>query len=321
MKKLLLSPEISLSNGGWHLTLSPSAGGRVTSLSSSQDGNVIDWIVPMPEHCRRHGFQASAWPKAGIYPLLPFSNRIRGGAFSWAGLDLSLPLHPGEAHAMHGFGHRAQWQLLDCDGSSAAMLYVHAAGDSGWPWRFQAKQTISLAAGALAMQMEITNTSDATLPPMPLGAGFHPYFPRRFARQVCFAAQQLWQADAEHVATGVGDVPPQHDYGNPRGSPRSIEQEEELTLYYGGWNRRAKIGDGRQHQIAISASPLLSHLVLHAPKAGDYFCIEPVTHVANAVNLAQSGFSNTGLQILSPGHTFICELRMDFSGPAIPESS
>lgn len=143
----------------------------------------------MPEHCRRHGFQASAWPKAGIYPLLPFSNRIRGGAFSWAGLDINLPLHPGEAHAMHGFGHRAEWQLLDCDGSSAAMLYVHGAGDSGWPWRFQAKQTISLAAGALAMKMEITNTSasNPALPPMPLGAGFHPYFPRRFARQVSFA--------------------------------------------------------------------------------------------------------------------------------------
>jgi aldose 1-epimerase len=152
---------------------------------------------------------------------------------------------------------------------------------------------------------------------MPLGAGFHPYFPRRFARQVSFAAQQLWQADAGHVATGVGGVPLQHDYDVPRG----ITQEEELTLYYGGWNRRATIGDGRQHQIAISASPLLSHLVLHAPKAGDYFCIEPVTHVANAVNLAQSGLPNTGLQTLSPGHTFSCDLRMDFSGPDIPEPS
>ncbi|MEM4989400.1 aldose 1-epimerase [Collimonas sp. H4R21] len=315
MKTLLLPPEISLGNDGWHLTLSPAAGGRVTSLRSSQGEREIDWIVPMPEQCRRHGFPASAWPKAGIYPLLPFSNRIRGGRFSWAGLALDLPLHPGERHAMHGFGHRAEWQLLDCDGSSAAMLYVHEEDDNGWPWRFEAKQTISLAAGALAMKMEVTSTGNTALPPMPLGAGFHPYFPRRFARQVSFAAQQLWQADAEHVAIGVGEIPPQHDYR----TLRSIPPEEELTLYYGGWNGQAMLGDGRQHCIAISASPPLSHLVLHAPKAGEYFCIEPVTHVADAVNLAQSGFPDTGLKTLAAGRTFSCDFRMAFSSLAIPE--
>ncbi|MDP5008527.1 MAG: aldose 1-epimerase, partial [Glaciimonas sp.] len=203
MKTLSLQPEIKLSKGVWQLTLSPSAGGRVTSLSSLQSDVVNDWITPMPEHCRQSGFPATAWPKAGIYPLLPFSNRIRAGKFSYENLEIQLPLHPGERHAMHGFVHTAEWQLLNWDDSSAEMLYAHAQGDNGWPWSFQAKQTIMLDAGLLTMRMEITNNSDGALPSMPLGAGFHPYFPRRFTHQITFDAQQLWQADAEHVAIGV----------------------------------------------------------------------------------------------------------------------
>ncbi|WP_211460776.1 aldose epimerase family protein [Collimonas silvisoli] len=308
MRTLLLSPEIKLSKGGWQLTLSPSAGGRITSLSSSHAGQMIDWIVPMPEQCRQQGFPASAWPKAGIYPLLPFSNRIRNGKISWEGLELSLPLHQGERHAMHGFGHTAEWELLDCDGNSAEMLYSHAPGDSGWPWAFQAKQKIVLDAGSLSMKLELGNLSHDALPPMPLGAGFHPYFPRRFAQHVAFDAQQLWRADAEHVATGVAEVPARHDYR----SARAIASDEELTLYYGGWKRQAGMADIHGNRIAISASPLLSHLVLHAPAARDYLCVEPVTHVTDAINLAQAGFSGTGLQRLPCGHTFSCDIRLDF---------
>ncbi|AIY39982.1 hypothetical protein LT85_0822 [Collimonas arenae] len=308
MKTLLLSPEISLSKDGWQLTLSPSAGGRITSLHCSRDGQVTDWIVPMQAYCRQQGFPATAWPKAGIYPLLPFSNRIRAGKFSWDGLEISLPLHPGEQHAMHGFGHTAEWQLQDRDDNSAKMLYRHAPGASGWPWAFMAKQTIVLEVGALAMRMEITNASDEALPPMPLGVGFHPYFPRRFARHVAFDAQQLWQADAEHVAIGVGDIPARQNYRNAR----RIAPDEEMTLYYGGWQRHADMADDHGNRIVMTASPLLSHLVLHAPKALDYFCLEPVSHVADAVNLAQAGFADTGLQRLPCGHTFSCDMRLDF---------
>ncbi|SDX52627.1 aldose 1-epimerase [Collimonas sp. OK242] len=317
MTTLLLSPEIKLIKDRWRLTLSPSAGGRVTSLSSSHAGQAIDWIVPMLEQNRQHGFPATAWPKAGIYPLLPFSNRIRNGRFCWEGLQLSLPLHPGERHAMHGFAHTAKWDLLDCDDNSAEIMYSHAPGDHGWPWSFQVRQKIVLDAGALSMRLDISNLDNGSLPPMPLGAGFHPYFPRRFAQHVAFDAQQLWHADAEHVATGVGEIPARHDYR----SARAIASDDELTHYYGGWKGRASIGDNLGNRIVISASPLLSHLILHAPAARDYFCIEPATHVADAVNLAHAGFSSTGLQRLPCGHTLSCDIRLDFlEVTAVPES-
>lgn len=308
MKTLLVSPEVSLTKDRWRLTLSPSAGGRITSLSSMQDRERIDWIVPVPDECRQRGFPATNWPKAGIYPLLPFSNRIRGGRFTSGNVDVRLPLHPGEQHALHGFGHTAEWRLLECDVSRAEMLCTHRQGDCGWPWTFAAKQTITLDAGSLTLVMDITNLSNDALAPMPIGAGFHPYFPRRYAQHMSFDAQQLWKDDAEHVAIGVGDVPSQHDYS----AGRRIASDEELTLYFGGWNRQATLCDDQGRRLVMSTSSPLSHLILHAPADRDYFCVEPVTHVADAVNLAQAGFSNTGWRHLPSGHTLTCRLRLDF---------
>jgi aldose 1-epimerase len=44
-------------------------------------------------------------------------------------------------------------------------------------------------------------------------------------------------------------------------------------------------------------------LVLYTPPAADFFCVEPVSHVTDAVNLAASGRTDTGLRVLAPGET------------------
>ncbi len=77
------------------------------------------WLAPGPVHtlragvlmmdvapaaCLHDGFNGLAWPKAGCYPLLPFSNRIRDGRFLWGGREIRLAPHPGQAtrHAWRG---------------------------------------------------------------------------------------------------------------------------------------------------------------------------------------------------------------------------
>ncbi len=88
----------------------PAAGGRIAALASvDADGRRTDWLAPMPASCLRDGFDGLAWPKAGCYPLLPFSNRIRGGRFQWAGREVCLAPHPGRpmrctGSRMHGRG-------------------------------------------------------------------------------------------------------------------------------------------------------------------------------------------------------------------------
>ena len=53
----------------------------------------------------------------------------------------------------------------------------------------------------------------------------------------------------------------------------------------------------------MQTGPLLSHLVVHRPPQGAYLCVEPVSHVTNAFNLAAKGMAGTGSMQLVCGET------------------
>jgi aldose 1-epimerase len=50
--------------------------------------------------------------------------------------------------------------------------------------------------------------------------------------------------------------------------------------------------------------------VLHA-NAGRYLCVEPATHVCDAVNLSADGQTGTGLRVLAPDESLDIGLRLD----------
>lgn len=60
---------------------------------------------------------------------------------------------------------------------------------------------------------------------------------------------------------------------------------------------------GRGLRLLIDADPMFRHIVVFVPPDRDYVCVEPVTHVANAVNMMASADLETGLQVLEPGET------------------
>ena len=292
MTHLSISPETVLRSGDLSATIAPAAGGRITRFTSEEPGAALDWLVPLADDQRQAGFAPTAWPKAGCYPLVPFSNRIAEGRFSWAGRSAALPIHPGEAHALHGGAHRAAWRLVRHDAASATMAYRHARGDQGWPWSFEVEQDVRLGDGALALTLRITNTGEVE---MPCGLGFHPYFPSRFAHRIRFAARTVWAPDADFLGTPPRAVPAAEDYA----TPRPLE-DVELTQYYGAWNGQAVLQGADGAAIRLEADAPLRHLVLHRPAGRGYFCVEPVSHVANAAHL-QATRADTGWQVLPPG--------------------
>jgi aldose 1-epimerase len=62
-------------------------------------------------------------------------------------------------------------------------------------------------------------------------------------------------------------------------------------------------------RLAIDSDPLFAHTVVYVPPERDFVCVEPVSHLANAVNLAPVGVADTGLRILAPGETFSGSIR------------
>ena len=77
--------------------------------------------------------------EAAAFPLVPYSNRIRAGRFSFQGRDVVLPLNrPPERHSIHGLGWQTAWRPLDVREHEATLEFRHAAG--AWPWAFSATQ-------------------------------------------------------------------------------------------------------------------------------------------------------------------------------------
>ncbi|WP_298928223.1 aldose 1-epimerase [uncultured Ramlibacter sp.] len=298
---LSVTPETTLRCAALAVTLAPAAGGRITSLSSvGTAGEPIDWLVPLADTVRATGFESTQWPKAGCYPLVPFSNRIRDGRLAGPQGRVQMPLHPGERHALHGVSQQRPWSLEQHAADRATMTYVHVAGDHGWPWAFRAEQLVELDAAGLSLSLRVSNEDSE---PMPSGCGFHPYVPARFAHSLQFEACGVWPADSEFLASTPVPTGAADDYASAKALP-----EVECTRYYGAWNGQARMvaADGPAIELQATA---LQHLVLHRPGPAAYFCVEPVSHVADAANLAAAR-ADTGWRVLAPGEAMECSLRL-----------
>lgn len=87
-------------------------GGRTASLASAgEGGRRVDWLASISAESLHSDSKGLAWPRTGCYPLLPSSNRIRGGRFEWGGREIRLAPYPDQTHAMHGLAHTRAWAV------------------------------------------------------------------------------------------------------------------------------------------------------------------------------------------------------------------
>ena len=160
---------ITLRADGFGLRLAPEAGGMVTRYWLERESGVWEWLRPASEVAvpQRDGYLAAA------FPLVPFSNRIRGGRFRFDGRDVALPLNrPPERHAIHGQGWQAAWTPREVS-TTTALLEFRTRPRLARAYR--ATQRFVLSSTNLTVELALENESDA---PMPAGLGWHPYFLR-----------------------------------------------------------------------------------------------------------------------------------------------
>uniref|UniRef100_UPI003BEF32E3 aldose 1-epimerase n=1 Tax=Burkholderia arboris TaxID=488730 RepID=UPI003BEF32E3 len=292
-----------LNSGRLLLGLAPTAGGRMMFLKSVRDtGEVLDWLAPVSDRSIAEGFDSRIWPKAGSYPLLPFSNRIRVGRFDWQGRQITLATPDGLRHPMHGIAHRRPWRLESATATVATLDFRYTPEAGEWPWPFFASQTFTISADAVDVLMTLRNDGETR---MPAGGGFHPYFRRTSGTRIRFAATDHWVIDDDEIATCRVDVVGAADFSSLRALPG-----QGLSVYYGGWQRGVQIRREDGSCLSMTADAPLEHLVLHAPEESGYFCAEPVTHVSDAVNLSAQGWDRTGLRVLEPGETLRLKIRI-----------
>ncbi|HTI57299.1 MAG TPA: aldose 1-epimerase [Verrucomicrobiae bacterium] len=280
---------ITLRAGGVGLTVAPAAGGAVTRYWLERDGATWEWLRPtITEAVRDHlPYLASA------FPLVPYSNRIREGRFTFHDRAVALPRNrPPERHAIHGHGWQSAWRPVHVGPTEARLEYHHAASE--WPYR--ATQHFTLTPASLTVALTLTNEGDG---PMPAGLGWHPYFPRTPRTTITADVRAVWLTDDEVMPTALASPTA------PADPSRGVAVDTvALDNCFVGWNHRATIEWPESGaSLAMTARPPLDYLVIFSPPGRSFFCAEPVSHVTDAFNLAHAGRADTGRQVIDPGAT------------------
>ncbi|MCA1654218.1 MAG: aldose 1-epimerase, partial [Sphingomonadales bacterium] len=127
-----MSGWLSLSTGDLAIDLAPEVGGSIARFRIGSQ----QLMRPAMEGSSDAGDMA-------YFPLVPFSNRIRGGRFECDGRTVTLsPNLPGDPSPLHGQGWRNAWRVEDADERHAAIAFIHEPGE--WPWRYEARQRFDL---------------------------------------------------------------------------------------------------------------------------------------------------------------------------------
>jgi aldose 1-epimerase len=273
--------QIRLRSGSLEAIVSPRIG-RLVSLQDTSSGSVDNILVPLrewPSENRR-------WPKAGAYPLIPYSNRISNSKLRHNGRSFDVDPHPDAwPHSLHGHAHLLPW-IAEAAKQDTVTLRVVSEPSKDWPWRFAAWQTFELARDGLRVSLGIRNLGPESFP---AGIGWHPYFAWAPDHTVRHDAQWWWPFDEEYLPTRERrPVGGQGDQLQNRG-----------TAYLAEWSR-VDIDRGSRAGLRLTADKVLSHLVIHHVPDSSYVCIEPVSHLADGFNLAESGLEGTGSRVVEP---------------------
>jgi aldose 1-epimerase len=234
---------------------------------------------------------------SGSYPLVPYSNRVAWRKLLWAGQHYTLPQNfAPEPHSIHGVGWERAWAVDEASTTDATLRYQHA-GDAGWPFAFDSRQTFSLTDDALVMRISITNRADVAAP---VGLGWHPYFAKSPQSRLRFRTQGRWEMDADMLPT----------QRLPHAGLDCDCSVLDIDHCFDGWSGSLQLEEAG---LRITVSSDLNCLVVFSTPERDSIALEPVSHVNNALALAQQAGTPPqalGLHVLQPGATFAASMRI-----------
>jgi aldose 1-epimerase len=224
--------------------------------------------------------------QAACFPMLPYANRIAHGRLPG---EAVLPPHPGEAHSLHGIGWQRGWRVIEQHAAHVVLGLQHGA-DRDWPFDFTATLSIALGENWLTHTLWVTNTGQRS---MPLGLGFHPFFPAGAGTRLSADWSGRWDVSPDHLPVGLAPEPV---------APGPVDVGPwRVNNCYTGWNGKAVLSYP-DHALLLSADPLCRFLQCYRPGTESAFvAIEPVTHIPNAHQLRAAGVPDTGLCDLAPG--------------------
>ena len=275
---------VELSAEPWHAVIDPALGASILSLSCAGEA-VLRTATPA-------GLAATGVRATGCYPLVPYANRIGSGRLRVAERVYALRANfPPESHALHGIGWQRPWQTTVLGSASLELVLHHTAEDpSAWPFAFEARLRFTLSVQGLQIALSVQNCDREV---WPAGIGLHPNFAVWPGQTLQFDAEGAW-ANGPDMLPQQPAVGPQWDFNVPR---RVADLRLDNDFYH--WRGRACLGGGPLGAIRLSATQAFSVLRVFTPAGRDFIGVEPVSHIADAVNRPHA--LGAGYRLLGPG--------------------
>jgi aldose 1-epimerase len=229
------------------------------------------------------------------FPLVPYANRIANGRFAFDGREVQLRRNwDRDPHPLHGQGWRSAWTVEDS--AAARVSLVFCGGGDEWPWRYRAVQDIEVRADAVEIRLSVQNQSEST---MPARLGLHPYFPEAGVATVQARARTVWLTDAQSLPVQEVMTPPDWSFDRARRVARV-----ELDHCFDHWDGAAVLAwPDRILRITATGAHALH---VYTPAGADFFCLEPQTAAAGALQRSHGGSAH-----LAPGERL--EMTVRFS--------
>lgn len=288
---------VAIENGALSLRVS-TEGGIVLGFWRDGEGGRVPLLREAPS-------DASDALSSGCYPLVPFGNRVRDNRFSFGGKDYSFePNTDWDRHYLHGEGWQSSWSVIAQTASAVELAFSNRGG--GTPYVYDATQSFSLSDGTLEIRMTVENRGDVALP---FGIGWHPYFPLTPATTLSAPARRFWTEVEGWLPGEATAIPDDLDFSSPAPLPNRW-----VNNGFEDWSGEALVSwPERGTRLHLTADPLFKHAFIFVSDTAfdpafkrDYFCFEPMSHLANGHNLPGLG----DLTIMEPGAKLTGAIRL-----------
>lgn len=279
----MTSSALELQHGPLRLVLCPDVGGAIAGF----------WHGTTPVLRSTDAAALDSARASGAFVLVPYSNRIGQRRFAWQGEQhTTQPNFDDGPHSLHGVGWQRPWRVQAHDTASATLVLEHA-GDADWPYAFEAEQRLALDDKGLVVTLKVTNRADR---PAPIGLGWHPYFPKRSRSRLHLELSHRWDRGEDELPTA-------------RHAQPGIDADVAHLQYdncFEGWRGPARL---RDEALALTLTSSLGYVVVFTPQDRPFYCVEPVSHVDDAINAPDP--AARGLATVEPGGTVEAWIRLD----------
>lgn len=208
--------------------------------------------------------------RGGNPVLFPQPGKLEGDGYEAGGARYPMK--------QHGFARTLPWSVerTTTTPHPAATLALASseATRAQYPWDFRAEYTYTLTARSMRVDMTFTHTGTSG-PPMPFGAGFHPYF-------------LVPDGDKGRVVLGTAATRGFDNVTKTTGPVALDLTRAELDVHLDDHGDRPFTLATPSFSLALRASPTMWRWVVWTLAGKDFVCVEPWTCAGNALGTGES---------------------------------